>query len=222
MGKRGPKPKNVDTTWASELAYVVGMFASDGNLGKDGMYLDVTSADIETIVTVKEILKLDNIKVGTKNNGSTYRLQFKRILFHQWLQSIGLTPDKSRTIGQLDIPDRYFFDFFRGVWDGDGCIYSYFDPRWKSSFMFYISIASASPNFLIWLQESIERLIGTKGKITVGSKNTEQLRFAKRDSRVLFAAMFYKKGLPHLPRKFAKAQEIFRIDEANDKDRLAR
>ncbi len=225
MGKRGPKPKFIDTTWTPGLAYVVGMFASDGNLGKDDMYLDITSVDIETIRTVKKILKLDNIKIGTKYSGSgtfAYRLQFKRVLFHQWLMSLGLTPNKSKTIGVLNIPDKYFFDFLRGVWDGDGCIYSYFDTRWKSSFMFYISIASASPKFLVWLSDSVEKFVGVKGKITPMG-NAFQLRYAKTATQKLWPYMFPKnKIVTHLPRKFAKAQKIFRIEAANNKKRLAK
>lgn len=221
MGKRGPQPRYVDTTWTPELAYVVGMIASDGNLGRDGMYIDVSSADRETIETVKNILCLDN-KIGTKNNGAAYRIQFKSKGWHTWLQEIGLTPCKSKTLGCLEIPDAIFFDFLRGVWDGDGCIYSYFDPRWRSSFMFYISFASASPIFLSWLQQTVERLAGIKGKITGPAKSTYQLRFAKETSTKLFKKMFHCKGVPHLPRKLAKAQKIFKLDRDNNKQRLLR
>lgn len=223
MGKRGPKPKSIGTTWTAELAYVVGIFASDGNLGKDGMYLDVTSVDIETVQTVKRILKLEKVSIGTKSSGAgtfAYRLQFKRVLFHQWLRSIGLTPDKSKTIGRINVPDEYFFDFLRGVWDGDGCIYSYFDPRWKSSYAYYISIVSASPIFIQWLQETNERLVGIKGHVSQSGRSTVKLNFAKRDSKAIFNAMFYATNVAHLPRKFAKAQKIFRIDEANTQKRL--
>jgi len=62
MGKRGPKPKSIDTTWTSELAYVVGIFASDGNLDKDGMYLDVTSKDKEILKNCTQYFRYESYK----------------------------------------------------------------------------------------------------------------------------------------------------------------
>jgi hypothetical protein len=218
MGKRGPKPKEmIDTTWSSDFSYVIGLIASDGCLSSDGRHIDFTSKDKEQILNFQNILKLHHIKIGKKKNGlghKAYRIQFGSILFYQWLNSIGLTSNKSKTIGKIDVPSEFFFDFFRGVWDGDGTIYAYWDPRWKSSYMFYIGITSASYPFLLWLQTIISSQSEVCGKITHHkTSNTFQLRFAKKESRVVFKKMFYRKNLPHLPRKFAKAQKIFKIDE---------
>ncbi|MFC1721129.1 hypothetical protein ACFL0K_02670 [Patescibacteria group bacterium] len=221
MGKRGPQPKVIDTTWTPGLAYVVGIFASDGNLGKDGMYLDVTSKDREILKTVLRVLDMNHIKIGEKYSGDgnrAYRVQFKRVLFHKWLMSIGLTPNKSKTLGPVDIPNKYFFDFVRGVWDGDGTIYSFWDPRWRSSYMYYIAFASASPVFLEWMRKRINKLskVGIGGKISQGS-SVLQLRYAKKEAFILFKYMFKCKNTPYLKRKFTKAQKIFTIDEQNAK-----
>lgn len=213
MGKRGPKPKVIDTTWTPDLAYVVGIFASDGNLGKDGMYLDVTSKDVETLQNVLRILDMTHIKIGRKSNGDNgfaYRVQFKRVLFHAWLVSIGLTPNKSKTLGSIQIPKKLFFDFLRGEWDGDGTIICCKDNRWKNSFVVSIGFASGSEKFLKWLQHEVNSRIGATGNIYNGKK-AFQLRYARRDSKKIFDAMFYAKNLPHLPRKFAKAEKIFKM-----------
>lgn len=74
-----------------------------------------------------------------------------------------------------------FFDFLRGCFDGDGSMYAYWDPRWRSSYMFYVCFASASPRFLEWIQVTVEHLSGVRGKIgTTGSGRVQQLRFAKK------------------------------------------
>ena len=158
---------------------------------------------------------MHHIKIGKKNDGAgneAYRIQFGSVLFYQWLNNIGLTSNKSKTIGKLNIPEEFFFDFFRGVWDGDGTIYAYWDPRWESSYMFYIAITSASRSFLEWLNSEIRNQIQIEGRITRNS-TAYQLRFAKQGSRTLFKHMHYSKDIPYLTRKFAKAQKIFRIDE---------
>lgn len=214
MGKRGPKPKQVvDTTWSANLAYAVGLIASDGCLATGQKLIDVTSVDKSLLENYKKCLGIQT-PIGNKNSGGghkAYRVQFKNALFYTWLQEIGLTPNKSKIIGILAVPDEYFFDFLRGVFDGDGTIYSYWDKRWKSSFMFYIGFISASDIFLGWLQNTIYRLAGIEGHISAVSR-AKQLRFAKCDSYTLFAKMYYEKDIPYLERKFAKAQKIFTID----------
>lgn len=87
---------------------------------------------------------------------------------YNWLVDIGLTPNKSKTIGKLKIPEEYFFDFLRGCFDGDGSIYAYWDPRWESGYVFHISFVSVSPSFLEWLQDIVEKLSTVKGRILPG------------------------------------------------------
>jgi len=180
--------------------------------------MELTSKDKDQLETFKKCLGL-TVKIGKKSSGfqkenNGLRVQFCDVLFYQWLVSIGLMPNKSKTLRALKIPDKYFFDFLRGCFDGDGSIYAYWDRRWRSSYMFYISIASASPIFLKWLQQSLTRLLGVKGRISRGS-GVQQLRFAKKETLVLFKAMYYVPDIPYLKRKFAKAQKIFTIDRGH-------
>lgn len=217
MGKRGPKPKGrVDTTWRPELAYAIGLITADGSLSKNGRHINFTSKDLDLIKTYQKCLGLEDIKIGRKSSGYTsekryYQVQFGDVLFYRFLVSIGLHANKSHTLDVLNIPDEYFFDFVRGEWDGDGTIYRTQDKRWKSSYIISIAFASASKEFLLWLQVGINEKLGTSGFIKKGTRGY-QLCYAKQNSKLLLAAMFYKKDLPYLSRKFAKAQEIYKID----------
>ncbi len=216
MGKRGPKPLGrVNCKWSPALCYSIGLLATDGNLSGDGRHIDLTSKDKEQIGTFQNCLELHDIKIDRKASGYTkrkdyYRIQFSDSKFHGWLTGIGITPRKSKTIGQVKIPAKYFFDFLRGCFDGDGCIYSYWDPRWKSSYMFYTVFTSASIKFLEWLRQSIEKLAAIEGRITTGGRGTYQLRFAKAGTMALLNKMFYSANVPHLKRKYEKAQKIIR------------
>ncbi len=221
----GIKPKETVTkVWSPELAYAVGLLATDGNLSPDGRHINLTSKDIDLLETFKRCLGLKNT-IGEKHGGfekrtTCFSVQFGDIVFYRWLLALGLTPNKSKTIGALKIPDRYFFDFLRGSFDGDGCILSYWDPRWASSHMFYIKFSSASPAHLRWLQETLIRLINISGRIKPAGA-CHQLSFAKKDSKILFVKMFYSDTVPHLKRKFVKAMEIFKVEDRHNNARVA-
>lgn len=217
MKKRGPKPKGrVDTTWRPELAYAVGLITADGSLSKNGRHINFTSKDLDLIQTFQKCLNLEDIKVGQKSRGKElekkyHQVQFGDVLFYKWLEECGLTPNKSLTINSIKIPDEYFFDFVRGEWDGDGTIVCSEDKRWKNSYMISIGFSSGSIDLLLWLRCEINKRLGTTGSVTQGAK-VLQLRYAKKDSKKLFDAMFYKENPPHLKRKFAKAQKIFKMN----------
>ena len=223
MGKRGPAPRGqVSTIWSSNLAYAVGLITTDGSLSINGRHINLTSKDREQVVNFKKCLGLKHIKIGRKSSGYSkkklyYQVQFGDVLFYKWLMDLGLKPNKSKTLGSLTIPDQYFFDFLRGCFDGDGSINAYWDPRWHSSFMFYLNFVSASPQFLLWLQSTIIRLASAKGTINHSEAiRTSHLRYAKSATKILFNRMYYNKNIPYLKRKLVKAQKIFKIDKKHN------
>lgn len=209
-------PQNkIKTEWTSNLAYIVGLIATDGNLSNDGRHIDFTSKDIQLIKSFKKCLGIKNkigFKRGSFSDKKYPRIQFGDIAFYKWLVSIGITPQKSKTIGKLKILDKYFFDFLRGHFDGDGCCYSYWDKRWRSSFMFYINFISASEDHILWLDSKIKKLSKIKGVIRKEKGPIYSLKFAKEGSRALISKMYYKNDLPCLLRKKNKLKKILATD----------
>lgn len=220
MGKRGPKPKSkVKIKWSSDFAYAVGLIVTDGCLSKNGRHILFVSAEKEQIANYMRALGIDN-RVGRVTSGYTsrkaFRVQFSDVLFYKFLLGIGVTPAKSLTIQSIKIPDRYFFDFVRGCFDGDGCSYSYWDSRWKSSFMFYISFASGSMKFITWLQSVIEKFSNLHGHISIhkkrGVKNSYyQLRYSKYEAIKLTRLIYKNKRVIKLKRKYLKIEKSLGI-----------
>lgn len=218
MGKRGPKPKGkVKIKWSPNFAYAIGLLVTDGNLSPNGRHIVFTSKDLEMIVLFQKSLGI-RIHIGKKASSSSEKkryfvAQFSDVLFYRFLMSIGLMPKKSKVIKKVKIPPEYFFDFLRGSFDGDGCTYSYFDPRWRSSFMFYTTFVSASEKHIVWLRREIYKRLGVRGHITGGGINGSifQLKYAKADSFKLLRSMYYKKGLPNLSRKRLKIEKMLSI-----------
>ena len=209
MGRRGPKPKIlVNTKWSANLAYALGLLATDGCLGRDGLWIDLTSKDKDQLENFMKCIGL-NLKIGVKSSGSgnnSWRVQMKNKIFYDFLVSVGFTPRKSLTIQKINVPSKYFFDFLRGCLDGDGYTYSYWDPRWRSSFMIYTGFVSASKPFLLWIRREVESRLQIKGHIgTAKKKNTYyQLKYAKHDSLKLLKSIYSNKNGVCLRRKKLK------------------
>ncbi len=217
MGKRGTKPKRIiDERWRPNLAYAVGLIATDGCLSSDGLLIDLTSKDREQLLNFSKCLGV-NFKIGSKWNAYSdecLRIQFKNRFFYDFLLSIGLTSRKSLTMGKLDIPEKYFFDFLRGSYDGDGCFYSYWDPRWRSSFMFYLTFASGSYEHICWLREEIYRRLHMQGHISKSKRKGSiyNLRYAKKDSLVILKKIYYNQKVVCLSRKRIKIEKALAVD----------
>lgn len=216
MGKRGPKPKGkVKIKWSANFAYAIGLIVTDGNLSQSGSRITLVSKDREQIDNFNKCLNID-VKIGIHNSGSTIstalRVQFKDVLFFNFLNSVGIYPAKSKTIREVKIPKKYFFDYLRGCFDGDGTIYSYWDKRWKSSFMYYVSFVSASKYHIYWLQNEIFKRLGIKGHISSDKNDScRQLRYAKSDSLKIIKNMYKNKKSVFLSRKKLKIKKILAI-----------
>ena len=197
--------------WSPELAYAIGLISTDGCLSPDGRHIDLTSKDKEQLFNFLHCMNIAN-KIGVKKSGRgyiSYRVQFGNIKFYKFLLAIGLTPNKTRSLGSLKVPSKYFADFLRGHFDGDGSFYSYFDPRWKSSHMFYTSFVSASRQHIDWLRDVITRLFGVRGHITKSKLSSiYQLKYAKRESLKLLPKLYYHSRVICLSRKRDKIERV--------------
>ena len=130
-----------------------------------------------------------------------YLVQFGNVKLYKWLQQIGLTPNKSKTISELAIPDKYLADYLRGYVDGDGNVRVYQDPVYPNSQRLYTRFICASLPHLLWLQKRIFSLLGIKGCTYKQVRNAHELSFAKNDSIILLNAIYYNKYVPCLGRK---------------------
>src|SRR5258708_23352266 len=197
--------------WSRDFAYAVGLITTDGYLSKDGRHLDLTSKDIEQINNFKNILHLKN-KIGIKRdiknkNNICFRIQFGNVKLYRYLISVGLSNRKSKTLTSLKIPDRYYPDFLRGCFDGDGYSTSYWSKQWSNSFVLYSGFTSGSLDFLKWMQNKITNLYNIKGYIEPGTR-VYILKYAKYNSLKLFDIMYYSDQVVCLKRK------KFKIDKA--------
>jgi hypothetical protein len=208
--------------WLPELAYVIGLLATDGCLSSDGRHIVIRSSDFQLLKTFKKCLNLSNKISETFDNGWSenpcYRIQFGDVQFYKWLLKIGLSPAKTYTIGEIKVPDKYFRDFLRGHLDGDGSVWSYRDfyntyknPKYIYTRLF-VRFISASKLHIKWLRKNINKLIGVNGHVCermpsqpYQTTSIWEVKFAKKESVKLLNWIYYRRNLPCLTRKKSAA-----------------
>ena len=189
--------------------------------------MTMRSSDFAQLRTFKNCLKLSNKIARSKNYGwakkPSYRLQFGNVQFYRWLNKIGLFPNKTHTVGELKIPNKYFPDFLRGHLDGDGTITTYKDyyNTFKNPKYIYIRLwvrfMSASKIHIDWIRKTIFRLSSLKGHTAQGkiyrpyqTTRMWHLKFGKKESIKLLSWLYYNLNVPCLKRKRKIAQKFIK------------
>jgi len=132
-----PVNKNFFSSWNSEMSYILGFIVADGCIGvkrirkKDKTkqyFLDITSKDIEHLKNIKKAMSARQkilLKQSGYEKGYAYRIQIGHQKICRDLIELGIIPRKTYNLGSIEVPDKYFSDFVRGFFDGDGTVYIY-------------------------------------------------------------------------------------------------
>jgi len=204
--------KFISTKWNQNLAYAVGLFTADGCLSSDKRHLEFNSKDKKQVENFRQCLNLDNrITKKARSNEKIkkyYRVQFGSIQFYKFLESIGLITKKSLILKELGIPKRFFSDFLRGLFDGDGTFNIFNHPESQYP-QIRVKFISGSPQFLRWLQKEINDKLKTGGYITKNNRG-ENLEYAIDDSLKVLNFMYYFPTVICLSRKFRKINPYLR------------
>lgn len=208
----GKPSKFVSTKWNRSLAYAIGLITADGCLSSDRRHLEFCSKDKEQVENFRKCLDLDNkITKKTRSNEKIkkyYRVQFGDVQFYRFLESIGLKSRKSLTLEKVNIPSKFFPDFLRGLFDGDGTFGAFAHPESQYP-QLRLRFASASKQFIRWLHQGISKELNTKGSI-LNEKRVENLSYGISDSLKVLNYMYYSPDVICLSRKFQKAKPYFR------------
>ena len=199
------KPLNkVKIKWSPKFAYIIGLLATDGNLSKDRRHINFTSKDIDLVKIFKEALCVDCL-IGKKSRSSEsdkkyYYIQFSDVIFYKFLESIGLFANKSKTINDLKIPQKFYYHFLRGCFDGDGNVCEFKHPESKNV-QLKLRLISASKDFLEWIH-SVTSKSGINGYINK-NKRVYVLCYGKTSSIKLINLLYYNTDGRCLKRKYA-------------------
>ena len=210
--------KNFFKKWTPKMAYVLGFIFADGNIiyTKRGTWfwsLQITDEEIledikRSIGSTHKISKKKKIK----NNKQTYRLQVGSKDMCNDLLDLGLTERKSKTILLPKVPEKYFSDFLRGYFDGDGGVWVGLKNKNQNTKTCTIStfFTSGSIDFLLSLQNILADQ-GLLGGSLVKKERGFDLKYSVKDSLILYKIMYNSKCSLFLGRKKEKFEKFKRM-----------
>jgi transcriptional regulator with XRE-family HTH domain len=156
------------SAWSAEMAYVLGVIYTDGNLisgtwskrlSKPIGRLTITQKEPELLEKVLGLMEC-NARILFENKkqygnivaGARYTFAIVNNKLYDDLLKFGLTPNKSRTLQFPDVPREYVRHFVRGCWDGDGAVYlERRSERIKASYV------SGSKQFIMGMVDALSK-----------------------------------------------------------------
>ncbi|MFA5934082.1 MAG: LAGLIDADG family homing endonuclease [Candidatus Paceibacterota bacterium] len=187
--------------WKHEMAYVLGFFAADGYITvnkRGGQFWCIKITDKKLLEEIRN--KIDSnhkigIRIGLGKEKIQYRLQIGSIEMCDDLRKLGFSERKTKSLAVPYVPKKYFSDFVRGYFDGDGNVWSGFVHKKQKipNLKLMVMFTSCSFDFLEQLQEKMLNFGIGKGSIYRSKRNYSRLQFSTRDALKIYDFMYNNK-----------------------------
>ena len=202
--------------WDGQVAYSLGLAATDGCLVGDGRHVSLGSEDREQVETFLRCVGRPEAYISKDRDRTYFRAQLGDVELYRFLADAGLTPRKSLTLGGLRFPPEYFWDVARGLIDGDGSVSNYvhnpikrIDINYRYE-RFLLHFLSASLPHARWVQEEL-RARGIRSALIREDRKSPftgqpsviyKVKLGKHASIALAAQLYADPSAPRLTRKW--------------------
>lgn len=207
---------NFFSNWSPEMAYVLGLIATDGCISKSGT-VSLCINDKDLLEKVKLVMDSEHKICQSKHQEGLYCFHFARPRVVQDLAGLGILPRKSLNVKFPPVPDAFLKDFIRGVFDGDGSVF--FDSRSKNCPV-RTNFVSSSKEFIEKLELALQRLgLPARTIYRQPTKNgiSYMFRYGHKNSERLFAVIYKDiRNNLFLARKYNKFHTGFKKDVTID------
>ncbi len=184
--------------WTPEMAYILGFFSADGyiTVNKRGAsFWSIQITDKDLIYKIRDCVGAEHkigFRKGLGNNKDLYRLQVGSFEMCEDLNKLGLKANKTKNLSLPKVPKKYFPDFVRGYFDGDGNVWVGFlhKNRQRPDLVIFTAFTSCSVDFLTDLREKLNEVGLSGGSIIKNKANYCRLSFSTKNTLKLFKYMY--------------------------------
>lgn len=219
-----PIPKNYNKdffkTWSSDMAYILGFLYADGNIVKTkrgNHYIAIYTADEALLISMAKSMKAEHkISARISDTGCNYRIQIGSKEWFYDLSTLGLFPDKTARMRLPKIPLKFFGDFVRGYFDGDGNVWSglIHKDRKTTTLTIQVSFTSCSQGYLFDLRSALQSAgIGGGGIYVPKKVNYARLTFSSNDALKIHEIMYNWPHKLYLQRKKVVFEQFIKLRE---------
>lgn len=194
--------------YTNDSCYWAGFLAADGNIDTNGtISIELNNKDLEAILAFKSFCKAEHcISHNEEKNSSRIRFvsrQIKEDLEYNY----SITVNKTHTMPLPILTSKEnYAAFFRGFFDGDGCLTEFFSNRPTASYRVYLTNGS-----LDFLKDSLELLNALEvikgGSISKKSPNCWHIQLGVINATSFLKWIYSVEGFS-LSRKYNKYKDL--------------
>lgn len=209
--------------WDGQLAYALGLAATDGCLVGDGRHVDIGSEDREQVEAFLQCVGRPLAHISKDRDKTYFRSQLGDVELYEFFAEAGLTPRKSLTLGPLTFPPEYFWHVVRGLIDGDGSVQCYVHQPVKARYPLLtyerlnVLFHTASLSHADWLRDQLASR-GIRSALIVDDrlspKSTSEnpmyrVKLGKYAAISVLSAIYADPYAPRLARKWLVWNDFF-------------
>jgi hypothetical protein len=184
---RLPKAAEFFRVWTPEMAYVLGLWWTDGCMrvkrNTGAHQIEIASNDRDHLETIAQVIGGKYFLRKVSPQANTYVISFCSKEMYQDIAAHGGTPHKSRTIGFPDVPPDLLPHFVRGVVDGDGTL------AWNGDRP-VVHVYSGSELFLTNMIVAIEHATGIPAPHLTANRNNWYVKWSTIRAKCLAAWLY--------------------------------
>lgn len=155
---------------SEEKAYWLGFLCGDGCIYNNYIRISLKEEDINHLYKFRDFLNATSVKIQKQGKYCTFSIGIKKAA--EDLKKLGCVERKSLVLKPPHIPEEFYFDWLRGLWDADGGVsYVKQSNRWQS----YLTSTKEVCDFFI---EQLD--INTKPFLEHNCENTYRVHFNGR------------------------------------------
>lgn len=228
LGRTYSLDKHYFKQWNSDMAYILGFIASDGNVfkkeyitngrvkEKNTLTIALNSIDESHVNLIKEKLGYSGktfertITSTYKNIGNVHKSVGITITSKDMVNdliNLGIVNNKSLVVKFPDVPKEYELDFIRGYFDGDGSVgFNYPTNKYgirTNKAQIRVRFCSGSYDLIYEIQNKLTSY-GLKSKTISSAKNKTlyEIAYSTKESELIYTLFYSKEGCMKLNRKY--------------------